>query len=87
MKVNKIEIVKVTSLKPIERYQYFLKRVADSEIIFILLNPNDEYVLSELDGNILLAFWSAKEYAELCQVDGWENSCIKEISLEIFTDK
>jgi len=84
MKVNKIEIEKLLSLSPIERYRYFIKRVADSERIFILLNLYNEYALSEVDNNILFPLWSAKEYAELCLVSGWENFSIKEISLETF---
>lgn len=26
--------------------------------------------------------WSAKEFAELCKVDGWENHMIKDLTLE-----
>ncbi|MDD5184091.1 MAG: DUF2750 domain-containing protein [Paludibacter sp.] len=87
MVVNPKEIESVTSLVPIERYRYFLKKVADSEELYLLEYENGEYATSELDGNILIPLWSAKEFAELCRINGWGKCNIKEISLENFEDE
>lgn len=79
--MNPKEIENVISLEPFERYKYFIKKVADWEVFFTLLNDEGQYVLSELDGYRLFPVWSAKEYAELCKVGGWENYEIKELNL------
>lgn len=80
--MNQKEIENVISLEPFERYKYFIKKIADWEIFFTLLNEKGGYALSELDEYNLLPLWSAKEYAELCKTDGWENYTTKELSLE-----
>lgn len=79
--MNPKEIEKVISLEPFERYKYFIKKVADWEVFFTMLDDEGQYVLSELDEYKLFPVWSAKEYAELCKVSGWENYKIKELNL------
>lgn len=76
------EIEKVVSLEPLERYKYFIKKIADREFLFTLINENGEYPTSFVDDNELFPLWSDKDYVELCKVNGWENYSIKEISLE-----
>ncbi|AZA55461.1 DUF2750 domain-containing protein [Chryseobacterium sp. G0201] len=85
--MNQKEIENVVSLEPIERYKYFIKKVADWETFFTLLDEDGEYVLSELDDYKLLPLWSAKEYAELCKIGGWEKYTIKELSLDDLEDE
>lgn len=84
MTVHHKEFEKVISLEPLERYRYFVKRVADTEKLYLLENERGEYATSELEENVLIPLWSAREYAELCRIDGWEKCKIKEVSLEYF---
>ena len=79
--MNSKEIENVISLEPFERYKYFIKKLADWEVFFTLLDDDGQYVLSELDEYKLFPMWSAKEYAELSKVGGWQNYEIKEINL------
>lgn len=76
------EIEKVISLEPLKRYKYFIKKIADRELLYTLFDNNGEYAISEIDGNNLIPLWSDKEYAELCKVSGWEDCSIKELMLE-----
>lgn len=85
--MNQKEIENVIILEPFERYQYFIKKVADWEIFFTLLNENGEYALSELENKKLFPMWSAKKYAELCKVSGWEKYIVKELNLDDLEDK
>lgn len=71
------EIEKVSSLSPYERYKYFLKKVADSEQLYTLIDVNNEYITSIVEGEKLFPLWSAKEFASLCRVNGWESLIIK----------
>lgn len=79
--MNPKEIENVILLDPFERYKYFIKKVADWEVFFTLLDDEDQYALSELDEYKLFPVWSAKEFADLCKVGGWENYKIKKLIL------
>ncbi|MCJ7933149.1 MAG: DUF2750 domain-containing protein [Chryseobacterium sp.] len=80
--MNQKEIENVISLEPFDRYKYFVKKIADLEVFYSLVDTNENYVLSDLDGNRLMPLWSDKEFAELCKVSGWEDYNIKELDLD-----
>lgn len=82
MFVHPKEIERVSMLSPKERYNYFLKRVADSEELYSLKNNQNQFIVSELEGNLLFPMWSAKEFAENCLIDGWENHQIIPLNLD-----
>lgn len=56
------EIEKVISLSPFERYQYFLKRIADKEKLYTLTFPDGNYAISTIDNHNLFLVWSAEEF-------------------------
>lgn len=85
--MNNKEIENVTSLEPKERYQYFIKKVADWEVFFTLLTEDGVYALSELEDKKLFPLWSAREFAELCKISGWENYLVKELNLDDLEDE
>jgi len=82
MFVHPKEIERVSMLSPKERYNYFLKRVADSEELYSLKNNVNEFIVSELEGNLLFPMWSAKEFAEISLFGGWENHKIILLNLD-----
>lgn len=84
--MEKIEIEKVIKLTPIDRYKYFIKRIADKEILFTL-ELDDKIITSNINNKTLIPLWNATEYVKLCQVEGWENSKIKQITLEQFENE
>lgn len=67
------EIASVVKLAPFDRYKYFLKRVADTERMYTLVNGNNEYALSEVKGNYVFSLWPFREYALLSIVGEWDN--------------
>lgn len=80
MKLSAKEI-KIMSAKPNkDRYVYFIKRVVDAELLWVL--DDGGFALSCDDsGNNILMLWPAREYAEACIADGWANYKAKEIKL------
>ena len=82
MELHSKEIERVSNLEPFERYKYFLKRVADSESLYTLKSDNGNYVISEIDDNRLFPMWSAREYAELCKENGWNDCIVEELTLD-----
>lgn len=85
--MNKYEFDNVIKLTPLERYRYFIKKVADNEFIYLLFNKEGDIAISELDGYIMLPVWSATEFAESCKINGWEYFTIREIPLDDFIDE
>ncbi|CAD0225810.1 DUF2750 domain-containing protein [Chryseobacterium sp. JV274] len=74
-------------MEPVERYKYFIKKVADSEFFYTLTDDNGDYVVSKINDEELFPLWSAKEYAELCKVSGWENCQVKKLDLDDLEDE
>ena len=87
MKVSEKEIQAVCNLAPFDRYQYFIKRVADSERMYSLVDNNGDYAISDVDESVLFSVWSAPEFAQMCIQDGWKDFQLKEITIEEFEDK
>lgn len=85
--MNQKEIESVTALEPLERYKYFIKKVADTELFFTLIDINGNYVLSELEDQKLFPIWSSIEYAELCKINGWEEHIVKKLDLDDLEDE
>ncbi len=85
--LNHKEFENVISLTPEKRYIYFIKKVADWEFMYTLVNEDGEYAISIVNNHLLIPFWSFPEYAEYCKINKWENYIIKKISLEYFENK
>ncbi|MGJ1454514.1 DUF2750 domain-containing protein [Sphingobacterium multivorum] len=81
------EMASVVKLAPFDRYKYFLKRVADTERMYTLVNGNNEYALSEVKGNYVFSLWPFREYALLSIVGEWDNYQVKEITLDEFENE
>lgn len=86
MKITSKEIESVSKLSPFERYNYFIKRVADFEIIYTLVDGNNGLAIADIENKSLLSFWSAEEYAILNAVNEWKDYKPKKITLEEFED-
>ena len=87
MKINAEEIKAVANLEPLKRYKYLIKKVADNEVFYTLLNSENDYAISELENHFLIPFWSAKEFAESCLIENWKTYKITEITLDDFEEK
>jgi len=82
MKLSEQEVNAILKLDEFKRYQYFIKRIADNELIYTMKNSEDQYAISEIEDQIFVPFWSAKEFAKICLTDEWQNFIIVEISLD-----
>ena len=60
--MNLKEVESVSKLIPLERYRYFIKKIADYEELWTIIDENGDYALSDIDDIVLISFWSAKEY-------------------------
>lgn len=87
MRVNDKEVEATSKLEPIKRYQYFIKRVADSEIMYSLKDREGQWALADVEGRTVFSIWSAAEFASACAVGEWEDFSVTEISTEEFEDE
>lgn len=87
MKITDKEIEAVSNLDAFQRYQYFIKRVADSEKMYSLHDKNEYFALAAVGDRTVFSVWSAPEFALINAIGEWNTFSVKEISLEEFEDE
>jgi hypothetical protein len=86
MKITNKEIEAVSQLEAFQRYEYFIKRVADSERMYTLVDDNGNLAIADVESSAVLSVWSASEFAENNAVDEWGSFSVKEITVEEFEE-
>lgn len=84
--LNKKGIEKISNLEPIKRYKYFIKKIADLEEIWILINKNQDLAISNVENNTLIPLWSASEFVDSCLNGIWGNYLPLKLTLDNFGD-
>nr|WP_320037125.1 DUF2750 domain-containing protein [uncultured Bacteroides sp.] len=87
MKITNKEIEAVSQLEAFQRYEYFIKRVADSEKMYTLVDENGTFAIADVENSAVLSVWSASKFAEENVVDEWRSFSVKEITLEEFEEE
>ncbi|WP_077415939.1 DUF2750 domain-containing protein [Chryseobacterium sp. JV274] len=67
------EIENILKLEPFKRYEYFIKKVADFEQLWTIIDQDGNYIISEIDEFSLISFWSAEEFVALYLEKDWED--------------
>lgn len=68
--MNNEEINYVSRLNPLERYQYFIKKIADQENFYIM-TKDEEIHIQEINEYKFITLWSHREYSLNCLLDEW----------------
>lgn len=84
MKPNQEEITNVSVLEPFNRYQYFLKKVVDNEMLFTLKTDSNDWASSTVKDYELYPIWPATEFASNSKTDEWSEFTIIELGLYDF---
>ncbi|WP_196893076.1 DUF2750 domain-containing protein [Aureivirga marina] len=87
MTIHHKEIENVLKLSPFERYKYFIKKVADIEELWTIVDENNKFSIAEIDNKKLISFWSAKEYIKSNLEESWENEIPFKMNLDYFESK
>jgi len=82
MSLNIKEVENVSKLKPFKRYQYFLRKVADFEELWTIVDENNEISLSHIDNSKLISFWSAKDFIKSNLSGNWKKHKPEKIGLD-----
>jgi hypothetical protein len=87
MKINDKEIEAISRLEPVKRYEYFIKRVADSELMYTLVDPKGNWALADVEARSVFSVWSEPQFASACALGVWESFSVKEITVEEFENE
>ena len=63
LKISPKEIETLMSCNPVVRYQYTIKRIADTETLWTLGVDNQTFAIQKSGEDYLLPIWSSKEFA------------------------
>ncbi|MCL6265158.1 DUF2750 domain-containing protein [Flagellimonas myxillae] len=86
MNLNSKEIESVSKLEPFKRYNYFIKKIADFEEIWTIVDKHGELALSDIEENTLISFWTAEAFIKSNLYGNWENCIPFKITLDDFED-
>ena len=70
-----------------QRYEYFMRKVADFEEIWSLHSPDGWVELSDEDGQICLPIWPHPDFAASWAVDSWSDCEPKAIKLDVWLER
>lgn len=84
--MNQKEIENVLKLEPFKRYEYFIKKVADFEQLWTIVDEDGDYAISEVDEFSLIPFWPAEEFVSLDLQEGWEDCTPLKLTLDDLRD-
>ncbi|MWP47742.1 DUF2750 domain-containing protein [Gilliamella sp. Pas-s27] len=85
--MNKEKILNVTSLDSKERLDYFIRKVADFEVLWGNYGDNGWLQLYAENGKKIMPFWPEKEFVINYNVTHKFKCSPKEINLDYFLDK
>ncbi|MDC6384635.1 DUF2750 domain-containing protein [Flagellimonas taeanensis] len=86
MKLNIKEIETVSNLESFARYKYFLKKIADFEEFWTIVDKNGEIALSEIEDDTLMSFWTAEDFIKSNLFGNWEKYNPFKVTLDDFED-
>ena len=86
-KIHKKEIENVLNMNGPERYDYFIRKLADWEEVWSLKAEGGWAMVSSSDSDKCIPFWPHSEYARICARDQWEEYSPKAIKIEAFMEK
>lgn len=84
MIISENEFNALINSQPNVRYQYALKRIADTETMWSIVDNKGAFVIHSYGNERLFPIWSSMEYAHAFCVKDWSNCKIKAISLDTF---
>lgn len=87
MKLHKREIENISKLEPYERYTYFIRKVADFEELWTITDKKGDLILSIIDDNKLVSFWTNEAFITGNLKGDFEKCIPFKMSLDDFEEK
>jgi len=81
------EIASVLQLTGPKRYAYWVKKVADEELVWSLWQESGWVLAADNEGRQLVPVWPHEKYAELCAHDSWAGCVPRPIELNVWMER
>lgn len=82
MAISKEKVEEVLKLEAFDRYDYFIKRVKETEKFFVLEDENNDLEIMDLGDAEAIAVWPDQEFADIFIQGEWKDCNIKRYSLK-----
>jgi hypothetical protein len=76
----------IQNLSPQDRYGYLIRKVADTEEIWLIEDNGQSVALGDNNEQVIIPVWPEKEFAELMLTDDWHSYTLKSIDVHDFMD-
>lgn len=86
MKLTKQEIDYVSKLEPFKRYEYFIRKVADFQELWTIIDNNGAIALSDIEKHRLVSFWTAEDFIQSNLTGNWKGFTPIKIDLDNLDD-
>lgn len=86
MKLTKQEIDYVSKLEPFKRYEYFIRKVADFQELWTIIDNNGAISLSDIEKHRLVSFWTAEDFIQSNLTGNWKGFTPIKIDLDNLDD-
>jgi len=81
------EIAAVLQLDGPKRYSYWVKKVADQQVVWSLWQADGWALAADDQGRQLVPVWPHEKFAELCARDVWAGYAPKAIEIEAWMER
>jgi len=85
--LNEQEIQAVLSLRASERYEYFIKKVADEQQLWSLRTLEGWVLAEDSEGRQVVPVWPHKLFAQLCATGMWTDCEAAVIELDVWLQR
>nr|WP_081054135.1 DUF2750 domain-containing protein [Burkholderia vietnamiensis] len=85
MKPHPKKIENVLRLDTQARCDYFVRKVADSEVVWGLFDTG--WAIGTSDGHTVIPFWPEEDFSAMCASNEWKNFHPKAIALDEFMSR
>ncbi|MEM6316119.1 MAG: DUF2750 domain-containing protein [Bacteroidota bacterium] len=85
--MSKKELLHVSNLSAKKRYDYFIKKVADYEVLYSLKLPDGNWAIGEAENNNFFMLWPNKEATQQFIDEQWTECVPFEIPYSNFIDE
>lgn len=81
-RLNDQEFKSVMSLTATRRYDYLIKKIVDSQVLWSLSSDDGWVLMGKDDGQELIPVWPHEKFAAACISEDWKGSKPQAISLD-----
>jgi len=85
--MNERKIENLLNLSDEERYDYFVRKVAEYDEVWSLYHEKGWAVLSDNASRVIVPFWPEEEFASICCSSQWDGYSARKINLKDFMEK